>query len=128
MKPPRRKLPRKKRISFGTLLSALEGMERGLASIRPRAGALTKRDLIELDKIIMKNSEVGPFVETVIARLAKISAEVQTLKGTLTDAEVSPETKASLDRLDTATQALDDLNPDAAAENPPVPARKKTKS
>lgn len=75
--------------------------------------------------IIMKLSELQGKLDALNTQLdkstAEIVAEVQTLKDSLGGVELPADAQASLDRLATKVQALDDLNPDApAALAPPA--------
>jgi hypothetical protein len=80
----------------------------------------TKQDLKEMEHhMATKVIDLAATLTALGAQLDKakteIVTEIQALKTALDTAEIPAEAQASLDKLTTLAQALDDLNPDAAA-------------
>lgn len=89
-----------------------------MAKVKDLAGALS--DL---------NTKVGAIGSQLTKATGEITAEIETLKSALEDADIPEDAQASLDALTSkvnalapVAQALDDLNPDAAPAPAPEPA------
>lgn len=80
---------------------------------------LTQDDLCVTEKrILMKISELNGVLTQVETTLGKVQAEIKLLQERLADAEIPADAQASLDRLAALATALDELNPDAATDEP----------
>jgi uncharacterized phage infection (PIP) family protein YhgE len=105
------------------MINILSGFRSFWSGLKPA----TKRDLKETENHIMaKVSDLNDILKEIGDKLAKaqteIVGEISALKTALGDATIPAEAQASLDRLNTLAQALDDLNPDVAPESAPAPA------
>jgi len=84
-------------------------------------GAFVWWDVRQQRKIIMaKLSSLAASLTALGDQTAKIIAEIQTLKGTLTDVDLPADAEASLARLTGLIQSADDENADAPPVEPPV--------
>jgi hypothetical protein len=98
----------------------------GWQHFRSRCLPLTLHDLMESEhRVMAKISELKSVLDALGDKLTKatseITTEIATLKAALGDAPIPGDAQASLDRLSTLTQALDDLNPDSPTAPPPAP-------
>jgi hypothetical protein len=79
----------------------------------------------DIDRLIMKTSELQGALDTLKAQLAKatkeIVDEIANLKTQIGDADLPQGAVDSLANLQTLAQALDDLNPDPPATTEPAP-------
>lgn len=74
----------------------------------------------KLDNIMGTQKDAAAQLNTVADQLAKVRSEVEALKEAAQNAtNVDPELQAAIDRVATAVQGVDDLNPDAPAEEEP---------
>lgn len=74
----------------------------------------TQFDIEQLrEHIDMKLNELNAALTAVNDTLAKVQAEVEALKGSLSNVDLPADAQASLDKLSALAKAIDDINPDA---------------
>lgn len=103
---------------YAIICSVNKSKHQIMAKVKDLAGALS--DL---------NTKVGAIGSQLTKATGEITAEIETLKSALEDADIPEDAQASLDALTSkvnalapVAQALDDLNPDAAPAPAPEPA------
>lgn len=85
----------------------------------------SQRQIMSMEKLNMKLSELATTLNAVNAQLVKALEEIKTQVATLNDALVNTEIPSAAEEalvaLMATTVALDDLNPDAAPVQPDTP-------
>jgi len=83
----------------------------GLRNVCSRFVPATKKDI---QKILMKVSELAGVLTILDTEVQKIGTEVQALKDALANVDLPADAQTALNNLTTHLKAVDDLNPDAA--------------
>lgn len=103
-------------------MSLKNKISKGCAWFKSHALPSNENDLKKMEHAIMaKLTTLKEQLDALNAQLEKakgeIVAEIEALKGALSDVDIPEEAQASLDKLAGLAQSLDELNPDA----PPQP-------